>query len=169
MPASKISLDQAKPNKLFYVVATAMPYRKSDGRCLILKRDERETAHPGKWGVTGGKLEHEDFDLAKPTRMNGDVYDFQGAFEKLLRKEAKEEAAIKLGDDFRYLGSLVFVRPDETPVALFQFAAEYAGGDVKPEVGGFTDFAWVNAEEVKQYDCIDGIHDEVSRTIAAFG
>ena len=66
------------------------------------------------------------------------------------------------------LGDIVFVRPDGIPVVMLQFGAEYAGGDVKPEVGAFTDFAWVNADEVKDYDCIDGIQAEVSRTIRLF-
>lgn len=168
MPASKVSVDAAKPDKLFYFVCTVIPYRDSDGRCLILKRDEREKVHPGKWGVPGGKLEHGDLDLANPTRMNGDVIDFEGAVADLLRREAKEEAAIELGDDFRLLGDIVFVRPDGIPVVMLQFGGEYKGGDVQPEVGAFTDSAWVNADEVKDYDCIDGIQDEVAQTIELF-
>ncbi len=87
---------------------------------------------------------------------------------QLLRRETKEEAGIELGDDFRMLGDIVFVRPDGIPVVLLQFAADYAGGEVQPEAGAFTDAAWVNADEVKDYDCIDGIQDEVARTIALF-
>jgi 8-oxo-dGTP pyrophosphatase MutT (NUDIX family) len=151
MPADKVSVDAAKPDKLFYFVCTVIPYRKDDGRCLILKRDEREKVHPGKWGVPGGKLEHGE-----------------GMIRNLLRREAKEEAAITLGDDFRLLGDITFVRPDGIPVVMLQFGAEYTGGDVKPEVGAFTDHAWVTADEVKEYDCIDGIHDEVARTIKLF-
>ncbi len=168
MPAPKVSIDAAKPDKLFYFVATVIPYRASDGRCLILKRDEREKVHPGKWAVPGGKLEHDDLDLANPPRMNGDVADFPGMVADLLRRESKEEAGIALGSDFKLLGDVVFARPDGIPVVLLQFGADYAGGEVTPEVGAFTDFAWVNEGEVKEYDCIDGIHDEVAKTIAAF-
>lgn len=168
MPASKVTVAEAKPDKLFYFVCTVIPYRKEDGKCLILKRDEREKVHPGKWGVPGGKLEHGDLDLQNPTRMNGDVADFEGMVRELLRREAKEEANIELGDDFRLLGDIVFVRPDGIPVVMLQFGAEYAGGQVKPEVGAFTEAAWVDAEEVKKYDCIDGIHNEVARTIELF-
>lgn len=168
MPASTVNVDEAKPDKLFYFVCTVIPYRKEDGKCLILKRDEREKVHPGKWGVPGGKLEHGDLDLQNPTRMNGDVTDFEGMVRELLRREAKEEANIELGDDFRLLGDIVFVRPDGIPVVMLQFGAEYAGGEVKPEAGAFTEAAWVDATEVKNYDCIDGIHDEVARTIELF-
>lgn len=55
MPASKVSVDVAKPDKLFYFVCTVIPFRKDDGKCLILKRAEREKVHPGKWGTVGGQ------------------------------------------------------------------------------------------------------------------
>ena len=61
MPASKISIENAKKDKLFYFVANVVVYRESDGRCLILKRSEREKVHPGKYAIPGGKLEWEDY------------------------------------------------------------------------------------------------------------
>ena len=63
MRAKRISLKDAKQDKLFYFVANVVIYREKDGRCLILKRDEREKVHPGKYAVPGGKLEWEDLDL----------------------------------------------------------------------------------------------------------
>ena len=168
MPARHITLDTAKQNKLFYFVASAVAYRKDDRRCLILKRDSREVAHPGKWGVIGGKLEWNDLPLERPTRMNGNVFDFENAVEDLLRREAREEANIEIGESLSYLGSVAFVRPDGVPVVLVKFAAEYKGGEVRLEKGGFGDFKWVNGEEVKKYDCIDGIREEVKKTIELF-
>lgn len=168
MPASKISIDNAKKDKLFYFVANVLVVRLEDMRCLILKRDEREVAHPGKWATPGGKLEWSDFDIKKPSRMNGEVIDFENAIEDLLRREAKEEAGVDLSDDFRYINSNVFVRPDETPVVLVKLAAAYAGGEVRVQEGDFTDFAWVNKEEVGEYDCIEGIGDEVEKALALF-
>jgi 8-oxo-dGTP pyrophosphatase MutT (NUDIX family) len=168
MPAEKISLKNAKENKLFYFVANVVVYRESDGRCLILKRDEREKVHPGRYGVIGGKLEWSQLDIAKPSRINGDVLDFLEAVEDLLAREAKEEAGIEIGTELKYINSTAFVRPDEVPVILVKFAAKYAGGDVVPEKGAFTDYAWVNENEVKDYECIDGIPEEVGKTIALF-
>ena len=168
MPAKKISIDNAKHDKLFYFVANVVVYREEDERCLILKRDTREKVHPGRYGVLGGKLEWRDMDIAKPTRMNGDVIDFEGALEDLLKREAREEAGIEIKDDFKYINSVAFVRPDETPVVLVKFAAKYKSGDVVPERGAFTDYAWVNAEEVKEYECIDGICEEIVKTIELF-
>lgn len=168
MPANKISIDNAKIDKLFYVVANVVVCRIEDQRCLILKRDLREKVHPGRWAVLGGKLEWKDLDIAKPSRINGDVLDFENSIEDLLAREAMEEAGVKIGRELKYINSVAFIRPDETPVILVKFAAEYLGGEVKPEEGGFTDFAWVNADEVKNYECIDGIQEEVAKAIDLF-
>jgi len=168
MPAAKISLENAKQNKLFYFVANVVIYRESDGRCLILKRSETEKVHPGKYCVPGGKLEWEQMDISKPTRLNGDVLDFENAVEELLRREALEEAEVEIDTELKYINSVAFVRPDETPVILVKFAAKYKGGEVQLEDGAFSDFAWVNAEEIKNYDCIKGIGEEVAKTIELF-
>ena len=168
MPAEKISLDQAKQDKLFYVVANVVVYRASDGRCLVLKRSEREKVHPGKYCVPGGKLGWQQLDVNKPTRLNGDVLDFENAIEDLLQREAREEAGIEIGRDLKYVNSVAYVRPDGIPVILIKFAAEYLGGEVKLEAGSFTDFAWVNADEVKNLECIKGIPEEVAKTIELF-
>lgn len=165
MPAEKISLEHAKQDKLFYFVANVVVYREQDSRCLILRRDTREKVHPGKYAVPGGKLEWNDLDLQRPTRMNGEVIDFEDAVEGLLAREAMEEAGVKIGKELTYINSVAFVRPDGIPVILVKFAARYEGGEVTPEVGGFTEYAWVNAAEVASYDCIEGIREEVETTI----
>ena len=168
MLAKKINLDKAKKNKLFYFVANVIIYRESDKRCLILKRDKREKVHPGKYAVPGGKLEWEDLDIAKPTRINGDVLDFENAVEDLLARETLEEAGVEIEKELKYINSVAFVRPDGIPVILVKFAAKYKRGRIKPEAGGFTDYAWVNEEEVKKYDCIKGLAEEVAQTIKLF-
>lgn len=169
MPAEKITLKDAKEDKLFYFVANVVVYREEDGRCLILKRDDREKVHPGKYSVPGGKLEWKDLDVARPTRVNGDVLDFEAAIEKLLVRETKEEAGIDISEDnFVYINSVAFIRPDGIPVILVKFAAKYKGGNIKLEEGAFVDHAWVNAEEVENYDCIQGIQEEVKTAIRFF-
>lgn len=168
MRAKIISINNAKKEKLFYFVANVVIYREKDKRCLILKRDEREKVHPGKYAVPGGKLEWKDLDISHPTRMNGDVIDFENAIGDLLKREVKEEAGISIYSDLKYINNVVFIRPDETPVVLVKFAAKYKSGKVVPEKGGFTDFAWVNASEVQKYKCIKGIKEEVTMTIGMF-
>ncbi len=165
MPATKISLDNAKPEKLFYFVANVVVYRPSDGRCLLLKRSEREKAHPGKYGVLGGKLEWKDLPIDRPTRLNGDVLDFEHAVEDLLAREAKEEAGITIEPNLTYIDSVAYIRPDETPSILVKFAAIYKSGEIVLEEDAFSDFAWINADEVDALDCIDGIPDEIKQTI----
>jgi 8-oxo-dGTP pyrophosphatase MutT (NUDIX family) len=168
MTPGKISIDQAKPDKLFYFIANVSIYRESDGRCLILKRDEREKVFPGKWGTPGGKLEHADFNIISPDAMNGDVPNFHDPVERLLQRETMEEANVTLYDDLHYLRSVCLIRPDGVPVINVIFAARYKEGEVKPEVGAFTDFAWVNATEIADYDCIGGVAEEVIDTITHF-
>jgi 8-oxo-dGTP pyrophosphatase MutT (NUDIX family) len=168
MPAEKISIEHAKKDKLFYFVANAVVYRESDQRCLILKRDPREKVHPNKYGVPGGKLEWVNLDLKHPTRMNGEVYDFEDAVEDLLKREVMEEAGLTIGKELAYINSVAFIRPDGIPVILVKFAVKYKSGDVVLEEGGFTDYAWVNAQEVKKYDCIKGVPEEVEKTIELF-
>ena len=168
MPANKISLDNAKKDKLFYFVANVVVYRESDGRCLILKRSEAEKVHPGKYGVIGGKLEWKDMNIKKPTRMNGEVIDFENAAEDLLIREVKEEAGIEIGRELKYLNSVAFVRPDEIPVVLIKFAAKWKSGEVKLEDKAFTDYMWVNENEVDSYPSIQGIGEEVKNTIKLF-
>lgn len=168
MPASKISLANAKHEKLFYFIANVVVYREADKRCLILKRHEQEKVHPGRYGVVGGKLEWKDLPLGKPTRVNGDVLDFENAVEDLIQREVLEEAGIAIHPHLKYINSVAFIRPDETPAILVKFAAKYKSGDVTFERGAFTGHAWVNEIEVKGYPCIDGIPEEVQKTIDLF-
>ncbi len=166
--ATKISIEEAKQNKLFYVVPNAVVYRKSDQKCLLLKRSEREKVFPGKWAITGGKLEWDDFDMNQPDRiLPGDVVNFVNPLGKLLAREIREEAGIEVEEELIYTGkNILMVRPDGIPVLFMVFAAVYKSGQVKPEAGAFTGFAWVDAEEVKKYDCIQGIDEEIAQVIA---
>ncbi len=169
MPATKISIEKAKTDKLFYFVANAIIYRESDQRCLILKRSDREVAHPGRYGVVGGKLEWKDLPIGgSGARANGDVLDYDEAIENLVIREAKEESGLDIFPGFKYINSKAFIRPDEVPVVLIKFSAKYKSGEVVVEAGSFSDYAWVNAEEVKNFPCIDGIPEEVAETIAVW-
>lgn len=168
MPADKISLQNAKENKLFYFVANVVVYRESDGRCLILQRSRKEKVHPGKYGVLGGKLEWKDLDIANPTRIHGDVLDYEDAVEKLLAKEVMEEAGIEIEKKLQYVNSVAYIRPDGIPAILVKFAAKYIGGDVKLEEESFDDYAWVNQKEVQDYDCLMGIVEEITTAISLF-
>ncbi|QQG50286.1 MAG: NUDIX domain-containing protein [Candidatus Berkelbacteria bacterium] len=166
MLPSRISTDNAKPEKLFYFVANVVVYRAKDARVLILKRAETEKVFPGLWGMIGGKLEHQDFDITHPDRtLNDEVANFHRPIEKLLQREVLEEAGIQIKDKMTYLKSLMFVRPDEIPVMFAVFIAEYKSGKVRPEKGAFSDYAWVNDKEILDYQCIEGIEEEITEAI----
>ena len=160
-----ISNAKAKQEKLFYFVATAVAYR--DGTCLLLQRSKHEIAHPGKYAPVGGKLEHKDLMETPPTRMNGDVVDWEHMVEDLLVREAKEECGLDV-HDFRYLDSVVFRRPDGTPVVCTKFACRAKPGDVVYPKDEFDGFAWVDAQTVDSHDCILGVPEEVKKTIEIF-
>lgn len=164
-PAQSISLEQAKPEKLFYVVANVVVYRQSDGRCLLLKRHDRERVHPGLYGVIGGKAEWRDYDLTRPSGYHGEVAFFSDVLENLLVREVGEEAGIEIQPKPHYLNSVMYVRSDGMPTMLVKFCAEYKSGDVVIEQGSFSDFMWVNEREVTTLPCIGGIAEEVAETI----
>jgi 8-oxo-dGTP pyrophosphatase MutT (NUDIX family) len=162
----KISIEKAKKEKLFYFVVTGVIYRESDERCLILKRSKKEIAHPGLWTIVGGKLEWEDLKEAKITRWNHDIPNWENVVEELLFREAKEESGLQV-DDPRYLSSVGFIRPDGVPVVCPKFAIKYKSGEVKI-AAEFDDFAWVNSKEIKNYEIIKGIDEEIKKTIKIY-
>ena len=148
------------------MVATSVIYHPKLKKCLILQRSRREIVHPLVWGVTGGKLEWEDLQTNKITRMNIDVPNWEGLVEKLVKREAKEESGLTIYD-IRYLEDVVFVRPDNVPVVCIKFAAKYVSGQVKIPLD-FEDYAWVNLRELKEYHHMEGIDREIKRTMAIF-
>jgi 8-oxo-dGTP pyrophosphatase MutT (NUDIX family) len=161
-----ISIEKAKQNKLFYFVVTGTIYNPNLKKCLILQRSKKEIAHPGLWGVTGGKLEWMDLENNPITRLNHDIPNWEGLVEKLLFREAKEESGLDT-EDPRYLGSVVFVRPDNIPVVCLQFALK-TFQDKVTIIEDFEDYAWVDADEVKKYERIEGIDKEVFKTIEIY-
>jgi 8-oxo-dGTP pyrophosphatase MutT (NUDIX family) len=166
--AKKISLEAAKENKLFYFVANAVIYRDSDHKCLILKRSEREIVYPGKWALPGGKLEWENLDIKKPTRVNNDVLDFENSVIGLLEREIFEEAGIKIKSPYLFIGDVAFIRPDGIPVILIKLAVKYKSGKVKIDKFDFSDHAWVDQKTIKEYDGIDGLDVDIKQTISLF-
>lgn len=162
----KISIEKAKQHKLFYVVTTGVIYHPKLKKCLIVKRSKKEVAHPGLWGVVGGKLEWDDMRNSPTTRINHSVPNWEGLVEKSLIREAFEESGLKVSDP-RYLETVVFLRPDSVPVSLIQYALKYKSGKVKlaPE---FDDYAWVDEREAKRYQLIEGIVEEIEKTIKLY-
>ena len=167
MENKNVNLKNAKQDKLFYVVANVWVYRPSDGRCLILKRSEREKVHPGKWCVPGGKLEWKNLDNAFTTGPDDNTPQVNDAIEELLIGEVREEAGLEVAKPFHYLRSVAFVRPDGIPVVLLVFAVNYISGEVKLEQDAFTNYAWITIDEIKNYDCIPDLPQEMLKAVGA--
>ncbi len=115
--------------------------------CLAMKK---RGFGVNRWNGVGGKVEEKE------------------TIETAAKREVKEEAGIEIYENLKYINNVAFIRPDGIPVILVKFAAKYKAGDIVLEKGAFTDFRWVDKEEVKTYDCIQGVHKEVEETINLF-
>ena len=140
-------------NKAHYVVATAIIVK--NGKFLITKRSPNEKAFPNLWTVPGGKLEVNDY-IKKPKDTENCWYN---AIESLLKREVKEETSLEI-KNIKYLTSLAFIRPDNVPVIVLSFSADYHEGKVMLSKD-MTDHAWVDINEAKNYELIDGIYGEL--------
>lgn len=139
--------------ELHRIVSTAIIHK--DGKYLILKRALNKKVWPGKWTVPGGGLTVDDY-INTPKTTNDCWY---YALEKNLRREVKEEADLEI-EKVNYLCDLTFIRPDGIPVITLSYWTNYKAGKVKLNDESI-DYAWVSAEEAKNYDLIEGILEEI--------
>ena len=167
MSDTSISVDQAKKDKLFYVVANMAIVDVENAKVLILKRSEVEKVHPGKWALPGGKLEHGDIVSLLAENGNAPIDGVDNILGQLAKREAMEECGLTVdADSAKILSDKVFVRPDNVPVFMTVLSAEYVGGDVKLEEGAFSDYAWIGTDDVANYDLIDGLAHDIGQALA---
>lgn len=140
-------------NKLHYVAVTGIVVK--DGKYLIAKRSEKEKNFPGFWTVPGGRLEQEDY-INHP-KDTGDAW--YNVLEKVLQREIKEEVGINIKEPC-YLLSLAFVRSDNIPVTVNSFYCSYDSGKIKLS-NEIADYKWVSVKELKNYQLISGIREEI--------
>lgn len=146
---------EIKDKELHRIATTAIIYD-GKGKYLVTKRSMEKKAHPGKWTVPGGGLNVDDYMHGPQTHGNAGWYQ---AIEKALAREIAEEVGVKV-ELPEYLLNLTFIRPDGIPVLVLSYFAKYAGGDVKLDEDT-VEFAWITAEEAKNYDLIPGIAEEI--------
>ena len=140
-------------NLVHYIVVTGIILK--DGKYLIAKRAEWEKAFPGKWTVPGGKLEVLDYVL----REKDTGSHWYNVFENLLKREVEEEVGLEI-KNINYVTSMVYIRSDKIPCLIVSLYAETENENIRL-CHALTDFAWVNLEEAKNYDLIDGIYEEL--------
>lgn len=128
-----------------------------DEKYLITRRDKNKKRFPRMWTVPGGKMETSDYlKLPKDTEFY-----WYNVLERTLRREVKEEVGIDI-DNIVYVTSLATVHADKNPSLVISCMADYTGGEVKLQEGETDDFRWVNLEEAKNYELLDGIYDELA-------
>jgi len=140
-------------NKAHYVVVTGIIIK--GGKFLITKRSPTEKAFPNQWTVPGGKLELKDYSK----RLKDTSSHWYNIFENLLRREVMEETGLKIRN-IRYLTSLAYIRDDGIPTLIVSLFADYDEGEVKL-CSDLTDYAWVDLEEARDYELIEGIYEEL--------
>jgi len=144
--------------ELHRIAITGIIYN-DEGKYLITKRSLQKKAFPGKWTVPGGGINTDDYIETEPTNAAGQWYN---VVEKTLRREILEEVNVEI-EHPEYLLDLTFIRPDGVPVLILSYMCKYMSGDVTVDGdGGDTiDFAWATLNELKSYDLIDGILEEI--------
>lgn len=144
-----------KYDELHRIALTAIIYNE-ENQYLIIKRSEDKTAFPGMWTVPGGGLEVDDYKHDEPTTSEGQWYE---ATEAALRREIQEEVGLEVGE-LEYLTDIAFIRDDGIPVVILSYYCQYDAGAVSLDEDS-VDFAWISADEVAEYDLIEGIDDEI--------
>lgn len=142
-----------KDRELHRIVSTAIIHK--DGKYLITKRSMNKKVYPGKWTVPGGGMAIDDY-INEKANEDGCWY---FSLEKSLRREIQEEVGIEV-KDIKYLLDLTFIRPDNTPVITLSFYSDWKKGKVKLSNESI-EFAWVGRKDLKKYDLIAGIREEI--------
>ncbi|MBI2410194.1 NUDIX domain-containing protein [Candidatus Kaiserbacteria bacterium] len=138
----------------FEVVITAIIQK--DGKYLITRRPATKKRFPGKWTVPGGHLEPSDFTgYPKDTE-----HYWYNVLEKALAREILEEVGLAI-ENVRYVTSLATEHDGAAASIVISCLADHAGGEVKLEEAENDKYAWVDVEESKEYDLLDGIYDEI--------
>jgi len=136
-----------------HVVVTAIVVR--DGKYLIAKRADWEVAFPGRWTVPGGKVEVLDYVL----RDKDTPHHWYNVLEDAVKREVAEEVGLQIGR-LGYVTSLVYLKKGNVPCLIISLHANAKDGEVRL-CNALTEYAWIDLSEMKNYDLIEGIHEEL--------
>ncbi len=142
-------------NQVHYLCVTGIIVK--NGKYLITKRAGWEKAFPNRWTVPGGKMKVLDYVL----RKKDTPHHWYGVFEDILRREIEEEVGLDI-KNIGYVTSMVYIREDKIPCVIVSLFAEPVSDNASVKLcNALTEFAWVDLEEAKDYDLIEGIYDEL--------
>ena len=153
-------MDEIK-EKAHYIAVTGIIRAK--GKYLICKRSPTEKIFPGKWCVPGGKVQQSDF-ISSPKDTQDHWFNI---FEKVLQREILEETGIKV-KNIGYVSNLALLRPNGFSTIIVSLYAEHDSGEVKLNQNELTDYVWANLEELKDYDLIENIYEQIQKVEKKF-
>jgi len=128
-------------DKHVIVVNAIVEYK---GKFLILKRSSSSSIHPGKWAFPGGKI------------IPGE------SVIEALKREIKEETSLEIENTKEFISDYIFKRPKGTYTLGLCFLVR-AKSDKVNLSRGFSQYSWIKQEELKQYNHIEGLQEELTR------
>jgi 8-oxo-dGTP diphosphatase len=147
---------EIKDKELHRIAITAIIYN-DEGKYLITQRAPHKKVHANRWTVPGGGLSTDDY-INEPAFHNQWYY----SLTKALKREVKEETGIEI-EEPEYLLDLTFIRPDGIPILVLSYFAKYKTGEIKFDEDTI-DAKWIMPDELKNFDLIEGIEDEIKKT-----
>ena len=154
---------EPKEKELHRIAVTGIIWKEEDGvrTYLITKRAPHKKAWPGKWTVPGGGLQTDDYMHSDATYQNSESPQWYHAAENTLRREIREEVGVEVSD-VQPLLDVAFIRPDGIPALVLSYYCKYESGEVTLDEDA-TEYAWVSAAELKDYELIQGIDHEIAQ------
>lgn len=142
----------------FTVAATVIIFDKY-GRVLLTKRSDTKDKWPGYWTVPGGKVEESDWTARKSDTSAGQWYH---VLEQAARREVKEETGLLISQPV-YLCNLAY----KNTIAI-SFVARALTNLVTLDKNECSDHAWVLPTNLKDYDIIEGIQEEIEMAVNVY-
>src|SRR3990167_6564093 len=152
---------EPKEREMHRIAVTGIIWKEEGGtrKYLITKRAPHKKAGPNLWTVPGGGMEVDDYIHGETAFANSESPQWYNAVAKTLRRELTKGGGVEVAD-INYLLDVAFIRPDRVPAIVLSFYCKYASGEVALDEDA-TEFAWITAAEIPNYELIQGIDHEI--------